>query len=111
MKNSNTIFAKGLMCFLMTVSLGHAAQEKQYESTHLSKEELAEILKNGDVLNLEKIIRKTKREEGDRILEVELLNYEGILTYQIEILKSDGVVTTLYLDGKTGEDVSHLMEN
>jgi len=88
-----------------------AAQEAQYESSHLSRDELIEVLKSGDLLSLEKIIEKIKRESNDRMLEVELLNYDGILIYQIEILKTSGVVITHYLDGKTGNDVSHLLED
>lgn len=109
--NNFFIFLKIMFCVCLSASISFAAQDKKYQSTHLSKEELENILKSGDVLSLEKIIQKTKREEKDRILEVELLNYDGILIYQIEILKSDGVVMTLYLDGKTGENASHLMEN
>ncbi|MBL4601602.1 MAG: hypothetical protein JKY84_02540 [Emcibacteraceae bacterium] len=90
---------------------GLAAPEAQYESTHLSKEELTEVLKSGDLLSLEKIIKKIKRESHDRMLEVELLNYDGVLIYQIEILKTSGVVITHYLDGKTGNDASHLLED
>jgi uncharacterized membrane protein YkoI len=85
-------------------------QEHSYESTHLSKEELAEILKKGDILSLEKIISKLSKEPNDRMLEVELLNYDGLLIYQIEILKGNGVVITHFLDGKSGNDVSNIME-
>ena len=85
--------------------------EQQYESNHLSREELTEILKSGDVLSLEKIIETIERETDDRMLEVELLNYDGVLIYQIEILKADGVVVTYFLDGKTGNNASHLLED
>lgn len=97
----------GYVFSVVTVS----AQEQQYESTHLSREELTEILKSGDVLSLEKIIEGIAREKDDRMLEVELLNYDGVLIYQIEILKSDGVVVTYFLDGKTGDNASHLLED
>ncbi|MEZ5758199.1 MAG: hypothetical protein R3D86_08260 [Emcibacteraceae bacterium] len=86
------------------------SQEEQYESNHLSQEELAEILKSGDILGLEQIISFIHREKDDRMLEVELLNYDGVLIYQIEILTAKGVVVTYYLDGKTGQDASSLLE-
>lgn len=103
-----------LIAFLMVFFLGFdraSAQEENYDSSHLSRDELAEILKSGDVLNLEKIIEHIEREKDDRLLEVELLNYDDILIYQIEILKANGVVLTFYLDGKTGENASHLLED
>lgn len=103
-----------LIAFLMVFFIGFdhvSAQEENYDSSHLSRDELAEILKSGDVLNLEKIIEHIEREKDDRLLEVELLNYDDILIYQIEILKANGVVLTFYLDGKTGENASHLLED
>lgn len=100
-----------ILVSLAGVSNGFASQEAQYESSHLSKDELTEVLTSGDLLSLEKIIKKIRRESNDRMLEVELLNYDGILIYQIEILKTSGVVITHYLDGKTGDDASHLLED
>ena len=114
MKNNNaykhvlSVFV-AISCFIFAV--GSSAQENQYESTHLSREELTEILRSGDVLSLEKIIDSIDRTHDDRMLEVELLNYDGVLIYQIEILKSDGVVVTYFLDGKTGDNASHLLED
>ncbi|MCP5382286.1 MAG: PepSY domain-containing protein [Kordiimonadaceae bacterium] len=96
-------------CFSCWVSFSFA-QEEQYESNHLSREELAEILKSGDILSLEQIISFIHKEKEDRMLEVELLNYDGVLIYQIEILTAKGVVVTYYLDGKTGQDASSLLE-
>lgn len=101
-----------IIILLVGGSYGYPAQdEQQFESTHLSKEELSEILKSGDVLSLESIIEKIDRQQNDRMLEVELLNYDGVLIYQIEILKTSGVVVAYYLDAKTGEDASSLLED
>lgn len=99
----------GIMIFAMSTT-GYAQEETQYESTHLTREELAVILKSGDVLSLEEIVLQIKRSENDRMLEVELLNYDDRLVYQIEILNSTGVVVNYFLDGKTGEDITKLLE-
>ena len=113
MKRSNLIHIV-FLSFAIFCSLGWVsftvAQEEQYESNHLSREELAEILKRGDILSLEQIISFIRKEKDDRMLEVELLNYDGVLIYQIEILTAKGVVVTYYLDGKTGQDASSLLE-
>jgi uncharacterized membrane protein YkoI len=114
MKKNNAfkfiIFIFAALCCIFSVATV-SAQEQQYESTHLSREELTEILKSGDVLSLEKIIETIARDHDDRMLEVELLNYDGVLIYQIEVLKADGVVVTYFLDGKTGDNASHLLED
>lgn len=91
-------------------SLMANAQEVQYESTHLSTEELADILKRGDIIGLEKIIIKINKGSNDRMLEVELLNYDGLLIYHVEILRISGEVVTYWFDAKTGKDVSNILE-
>jgi len=110
-KYHNTILTALAVLIFLALGGPSLAQKHQYESTHLSKQELAEILKRGDVLSLEKIIKHLSREKDDRMLEVELLNYDGVHIYQIEILKASGIVVTYYLDGKTGQDASHLLED
>ncbi|MBT5074217.1 MAG: PepSY domain-containing protein [Kordiimonadaceae bacterium] len=115
MKSRFTSIKKVLTAMIILLiggSYAYAAQqEQQFESTHLSKEELSEILKSGDVLSLEAVIEKINKDKNDRMLEVELLNYDDVLIYQIEILKTNGVVVTYYLDAKTGEDASRLLED
>lgn len=102
------IFTCLIITFPWAVSI---AQEKnQYSSSHLTEEELSDILKKGNVLSLESIIARLKKQPNDRLLEVELLNYDVRLVYKIEILKTDGVVVNYFLDAETGQDVTKLLE-
>lgn len=109
-KHKNIILILWGIMIIAMGTIGYAQEETQYESTHLTREELAEILSSGDVLSLEEIVLQIKRSENDRMLEVELLNYDDRLVYQIEILNSNGVVVNYFLDGKTGEDITKLLE-
>ncbi len=90
--------------------IANAQEEDQYSSTHLTEEELAEILKNGDVLSLENVIDRISKSKEDRLLEVELLNYDIRLVYKIEILKTNGVVVNYFLDAMTGQNITKLLE-
>lgn len=88
----------------------YGQEEEQYSSTHLTEEELAEILKNGNVLSLENIIARIEKKTEDRLLEVELMNYDIRLVYKIEILQTNGVVVNYFLDAVTGQDITKLLE-
>lgn len=103
---------KYIFLFLVLASFQIASygQEDQYSSTHLTEEELAEILKNGNVLSLENIIARIEKNTNDRLLEVELMNYNIRLVYKIEILKTNGVVVNYFLDAVTGQDITNLLE-
>lgn len=79
-------------------------------SNSLSREEITENLKNGNVLSYQAILDKIPRDEDDRIIEAELVSFDGLLIYHLEILKANGIVEVHLIDGKTGQDASHLRE-
>ncbi|MCC3861547.1 hypothetical protein LJF33_10070 [Emcibacteraceae bacterium Y4] len=79
-------------------------------SSSLSRGEINEHLESGNVLDYEYILSKIPRAENDRIIEVELVSFDGNLIYYFEILKENGVVDVHLIDGRTGEDASHLKD-
>lgn len=93
---------------VMGIAMMGYAQEKRTDKNLLSREEIADNLKQGKVLSYEKILKSIKRGPDDRIIEAEMISYDGIIIYHIEILKPNGVVDIYLIDGKTGEDASHL---
>jgi uncharacterized membrane protein YkoI len=100
--------------FIFAVAIGIAApgyaQEKRTDRSSLSREEITDNLKKGEVLDYETILSTIKRSPEDRIIEAELISYDGLIIYHIEILKPTGVVDIHLIDGKTGEDASHLRD-
>jgi len=113
----NNIIPKVLACTIVAVFFTLTAtraddteEEKEYYSHHLSHEALIEIRKKGGILDLEEIITRINKDRQDRILEVELLKYDNIFIYEVEILKSGGKVVTDHYDGKTGEKIKNLEE-
>lgn len=92
------------------VLLGSHASAQLVGSSSLTRDEINEHLNSGEVLDYELIVSKIPREENDRFIEVELISFDGYLIYYFQLLKENGVVETHLIDGRTGEDASHLRD-
>ena len=56
----------------------------------------------GEILPLEQVIEKAKKERPGRLLEAELKEKEGRFIYELELLDEKGVVWELKYDAKSG---------
>jgi len=101
----------GLVLIPVTGVLTYAEEEPEVYSHHLTGEELKEIRKSSDILALDKIISHINLGKMDRILEVELLKYSEAFIYEVQILKSNGIVVTYFHDGKTGQNIPKLQDD
>ncbi|WP_321390401.1 PepSY domain-containing protein [Emcibacter sp.] len=91
---------------ISTAFYAWSAEEERYISHHLSPEQLVRLQQDGDILGLEEIINLVRRNESDRLLEVELLEKNDTLYYKVEILEKSGIVKKYLLDSRTGKPVS-----
>ncbi|MDG1997414.1 MAG: PepSY domain-containing protein [Emcibacteraceae bacterium] len=96
-----------LICALFS---NFSAMAQEIGSNSLSRDEVNTHLKDGNVLSYEFILSQIPRNENDRIIEAELVSYDGLLIYHFEILKENGVVETHLIDGKTGKDATYLRD-
>lgn len=96
--------------FSITASMINSGYAQVIGSNSLSREEITENLKSGNVLSYQEILNKIPRDKEDRIIEAELVSFDGLLIYHLEILKANGIVEVHLIDGKTGQDASHLRE-
>jgi len=94
----------------ITASMINSGYAQVIGSNSLSREEITKNLKSGNVLSYQEILNKIPRDKEDRIIEAELVSYDGLLIYHLEILKANGIVEVHLIDGKTGQDASHLRE-
>lgn len=94
----------------ITASMTDSGYAQVIGSNSLSRQEITENLKSGNVLSYQEILNKIPRENEDRIIEAELVSFDGLLIYHLEILKANGIVEVHLIDGKTGQDASHLRE-
>lgn len=110
MKNNLSWYKKLFTMITAFFALTNLGVSQEIGSNSLSREEITENLKSGNVLSYQSILDQIPREKEDRIIEAELVSYDGLLIYHIEILKVNGVVDVYLIDGKTGKDASHLRE-
>lgn len=110
MKNYLGQFITLITVLSITASKINSGYAQVIGSNSLSREEITENLKSGNVLSYQEILDKIPREKEDRIIEAELVSFDGLLIYHLEILKANGIVEVHLIDGKTGQDASHLRE-
>ena len=106
MKINLSQYIKPFITITAFVALTELSVSQEIGSNSLSREEITENLKSGNVLSYQSILDKIPREKEDRIIEAELVSYDGLLIYHLEILKENGIVEVHLIDGKTGKDVS-----
>lgn len=110
MKNYLGQFIALITVLSITASMINSGYAQVIGSNSLSREEITENLKSGNVLSYQEILNKIPRDKEDRIIEAELVSFDGLLIYHLEILKANGIVEVHLIDGKTGQDASHLRE-
>jgi uncharacterized membrane protein YkoI len=110
MKMNLSQYIKFFTMLMSYIALTDFSVSQEIGSNSLSRVEITENLKSGNVLSYQSILGQIPREKEDRIIEAELVSYDGLLIYHIEILKENGVVDVHLIDGKTGKDASHLRE-
>jgi hypothetical protein len=108
MKSSS--FIKFFTVIILIITTNFSAFSQEIGSNSLSRDEVNNHLKEGNVLSYEYILNQLPRSENDRIIEAELVSYDGLLIYHFELLKENGVVETHLIDGKTGKDASYLRD-
>ena len=110
MKMNLSQYIKFVTMLIIYIALTGFSISQEIGSNSLSREEITKNLKSGNVLSYQSILDQIPRKKEDRIIEAELVSYDGLLIYHIEILKEDGIVDVHLIDGKTGKDASHLRE-
>ncbi|WP_127477945.1 PepSY domain-containing protein [Sulfurivermis fontis] len=87
------------VAFLLAALLA-AAGGASAESDHDRARRLRDA---GDILPLETIIERVRRERPGRILELELKEKKERILYEVEMVDERGMVWELYFDARSGE--------
>lgn len=66
-------------------------------------DEIRRLKEAGNIMPLEDIIVKMRRDYPGRIIEIELDEDNGLYVYEIEYVDDDGMVWDLELDARSGE--------
>lgn len=91
-----------LLAGLLLLALGVAPHAS---SDH---EQAREAVQRGEILPLEEVLARVRRDFAGEMLAVELEReqhdpFDGQLVYEVKMLTDDGAVTELYYDARTGE--------
>jgi uncharacterized membrane protein YkoI len=76
-----------------------------------STDDVAELIKSGQILSQEAIIKRATDQHPGRVSEAELERKGGRYVYEVDIVNDKGVKTELELDAKTGEVLSTETDN
>ena len=60
----------------------------------------------GEIMSLEEMLKDVRQAYPGRILEIELEDEKGRITYELEILGYDRIVREIHIDAKSGELLS-----
>ena len=91
---------KTLLALLL---FGHLAFHALYASADDDHARARELVKSGEIVPLEKLLKETLSNKPWRILEVELERENGRLVYEVEVIDEQGRVRELLFDARSGE--------
>lgn len=86
-------------CWLAGLMFSTTLYASDHERAHA-------LLEKGEILSLTEILSKTSSQVPGKLLAIELEEKDNRITYEIEFLRSDGVVMKMYVDAKTAEIIS-----
>ncbi len=95
---------QGVMLFLLLSLL------PVFVSADEDHEQARRLKEAGEILPLQKIIKKAQVEHPGRVIEVEFKNEDGRHVYEVELLDADGEVWELYFDAASGELIKREQE-
>lgn len=62
-----------------------------------------QLYESGQILSLESILQRVRKNYPAKVLEVELERKGDIIVYEIEMLYNNGIVKEVYIDARTGD--------
>lgn len=85
----------GLICALILVPALLSAQQ-------IDQDLARDAVGRGQIMTLSDILKAVKARHPGRVIEVELDEEDGILTYEIDMVTSDGRLVEIEVDAATG---------
>ena len=91
-----------------SLSLSVTADENE---RHLDKDDIAELVKAGKVKSIQAILALHKEAINGRLLDLDFENEDGVLVYELEVLRTDSVVYEIKIDATTGNWLEEEIED
>ncbi len=92
-----------IMPVILALLISIPAQIVQADDDYIEAKRLRD---SGEIKSLEEILRNVRQAYPGRILEIELEDEKGRITYELEILGDDRIVREIHIDARSGELLS-----
>jgi uncharacterized membrane protein YkoI len=97
------LIALSVTIALLVFSFGASAEDDHDRARRLRD--------SGDILPLETVIERARKERPGHILELHLEEKRGRLLYEVEMVDDRGIVWEMYFDARSGELVKTEQED
>jgi uncharacterized membrane protein YkoI len=77
----------------------------------LNQNEARELVEQGIIQSLDKILARHQLDKNSRLLDVDLERDHGRIIYELEVIGNDGVVREYYFDAKDGQLLKEEIED
>lgn len=88
-----------------TISYQAAASEE------LDQAEIRELVRQGEIMPLERILLQFPAKEYGKLLDLEVEREHGIVIYEFEFLRTDGRIVEVEVDARNGAILEQEIEN
>ena len=101
---SHRLLSAAALAAAAAVSINHTYADQNHEHARSLKEA-------GEIMPLETLIERVRREHPGRLIEAELMRKDGRYVYELEFVDDAGEVLEFFYDASTGELVKSKTED
>lgn len=93
-----------VLAALCTLLIGPDTVQARSRGDH---ERAHSAVQAGEVMPLEQVLARIAKQQPGQVLKIELEREDGLWTYEVKILRSDGQLVKLLLNARTAEVLCH----
>ena len=99
------------MMFLLPALVAGTISFHVGASEDISQAEIRDLVGSGEILPLETILEEFPPNEYGKLLDLEVEREHGIIIYEFEFLRSDGLVLKVEVDARNGSILEQEIED
>jgi uncharacterized membrane protein YkoI len=99
------------MMFLLPALVAGTISFHAGASEDISQAEIRDLVGSGEILPLETILEEFPPNEYGKLLDLEVEREHGIIIYEFEFLRSDGLVLKVEVDARNGSILEQEIED
>ncbi len=92
-----------LTCVLVLLAGLGTAQARDHKDNDHDHERAHNAVQAGEVMPLEQVLARLAKDHPGQVLKIELEREDGLWTYEVKLLRTDGQLVKLLLDARTAE--------